>query len=91
MRLFIYENKWKQDGKEESDRYLSDTFFFFFLGLKPWHMEVPSLEVKSELQLPIPQPWQHQILNPLSKARDRTCILMDTNGACWPLSHNGNS
>ena len=25
--------------------------------------------------------WQHQILNPLSKARDQTCI---------PLSHNGN-
>ena len=22
--------------------------------------------------------WQHQILNSLSKARDRTCILMDT-------------
>ena len=21
--------------------------------------------------------WQHRILNPLSKARDRTCILMD--------------
>ena len=24
--------------------------------------------------------WQHQILNPLSKARDWTCILMDTSG-----------
>ena len=22
--------------------------------------------------------WQHWILNPLSKARDQTCILMDT-------------
>jgi len=22
--------------------------------------------------------WQHQILNPLSKARGQTCILMDT-------------
>ena len=21
--------------------------------------------------------WQHQILNPLSKARDQTCLLMD--------------
>ena len=35
--------------------------------------------------------WQHWILNPLSRARDRTCIPMD---ACWvrdPLSHNGSS
>ena len=23
--------------------------------------------------------WHHQILNPLSEARDQTCILMDTN------------
>ena len=27
-------------------------FLFFFLGLHPWHMEVPRLGVKSELQLP---------------------------------------
>jgi len=27
-------------------------FFFCFLGLHPRHMEVPRLEVKSELQLP---------------------------------------
>ena len=26
-------------------------FFFFFLGPHPWHMEVPKLGVKSELQL----------------------------------------
>ena len=25
---------------------------------------------------------QHQILNPLSKAKDQTHILMDTNGVC---------
>ena len=31
--------------------------------------------------------WQHRILNPLSKARDQTCVLMDS----FPLSHNGNS
>ena len=27
-------------------------FFFVFLGLHPWHMEVPSLGAESELQLP---------------------------------------
>ena len=28
-------------------------FFFFFFGLHPWHMEVPRIEVKLELQLPV--------------------------------------
>ena len=67
----------------------------FFLGLHPWHMEVPRLGVKSELQLlayvtaiAVPDPshiydlhcssWQRGILNPLIRARDQTCILMDT-------------
>ena len=35
--------------------------------------------------------WQHRILNPLSEARDRTRILMDTSEVLNPLSHNGNS
>ena len=35
--------------------------------------------------------WQHQILNPLSEARDRICILMDTSWALNWLSHSGNS
>ena len=30
----------------------SSFFFFFFLGPHPWHLEVPRLEVNSELQLP---------------------------------------
>ena len=34
---------------------------------------------------------QHQILNPLSKATDQTCILMDTSQVLNLLSHNGNS
>ena len=43
-------------------------------------MEVPRLRVESGLQPPpTPQPQQCQLLNPLSEARDRTCILMDTN------------
>ena len=72
-------------------------FFFFFLLFRvaPWHMEIPRLEVKSELQLPAyitttatqdpshvfnlhRNSRQHQILNPLNEARDRTHILMDT-------------
>ena len=35
--------------------------------------------------------WQQRILNPLSKARDRTCILMDTSRVLYLLSHNRNS
>ena len=35
--------------------------------------------------------WQCQILNPLSKARDETHILMDTGWIFNPLSHNKNS
>ena len=34
---------------------------------------------------------QHQILNPLSGARDQTCLLIETSGVCNPLSHNRNS
>ena len=57
-------------------------------------MEVPTLGVESELQLPAytratttPDPshvcdlqhhsWQHRILNPLSKARDQTAMVVD--------------
>ena len=55
-------------------------------------MEVPWLGVESKLQLPTyttatvtldPDPY------PLSKARDRTHILMDTNQILNPLSHDG--
>ena len=67
---------------------------FVFLGLHPQHMEVPRLGVEMELELlacstAMPDPsficslhhssWQRQILNPLSKARDKTHVLMDTN------------
>ena len=55
-------------------------FFFLFLHLHLWHMEVPRLGVKSELQLgPVPQPWQHWIINTLSHARDQN-----------PYPHRGN-
>ena len=68
-------------------------FFWSFLGRHPRHMEGPRLGVKSELQPPAyataatdlsricdlhHSSQQCQILNTLSKARDRTCVLMDT-------------
>ena len=34
---------------------------------------------------------QHWNLNPLSGARDQTCILMDTSQVFNPMSHHGNS
>ena len=80
-----------QDSLQVTDRYGLRFFFFFFrfffLGLRPQHMEAPRLGV--ELELPayttataVPDPscicdlhhssQQCQILNPLSKAKDRT-------------------
>ena len=53
-------------------------------------MEVPRLGVESELHL-YHSSWQCQIINPLSKARGRTLVLMDASQVCDPLSHNGNS
>ena len=81
-------------------------FIFCCLGLQLRHMEFPSPGVKTELQLPATTTaaWdtshicnlyhsspQCPILTPLSKARDRTCILMDTSWVCISLSYNGNS
>ena len=67
-------------------------------------MEVPGLGVESELQLPayatattttdltrVCYLWRPQILNPLSTARDQTCVLMDTSWDFNLLSHKGNS
>jgi len=71
--------------------FIINFYFFCFLGSHLWHMEVPRLGVKSELQLPAytmatamqdlrycsdlhRSSRQHQILNPLSKARDQTCV-----------------
>ena len=75
--------------------FLPSFFFFCFLGPILWHIEVPRLGVESELQLPayttattdpnhVCNPHhssrQHQILNPLNKARDQTRIHVD---ASW--------
>ena len=59
--------------------------FFGLLGPPLRHMEVPRLGVESSTARPDPShicslyhsSWQLCILNPLSKARDRTFILMD--------------
>ena len=72
--------------------------FFGFLGPNLWHMEVPRLGVKSELQLPATatatwdpgcvfnlhySSWQRQLLNSLSEARDQNHILLDTSQVCY--------
>ena len=82
---------------------LPGNFFFFFLGLHLWHMEVPRRGVELELPLSVyttaaatpdlshvcdlhhcsRQCW---ILNPLTGARDRTCILTDTPQATFFLN-----
>ena len=80
---------------------ISSRFFFFFgfLGSHPWHMVIPRLGVKLDLQLPAyatatatpdsshvcnlyHSSWQQWIPEPLSRARDRTCILMDSSQIC---------
>ena len=73
---------------------LSLSLFFFLLGLQVQPMEVPRWGVKSEPELarPTPLPYQCRILDPLSEARDRTCIIMDTgqihfHWAMTPLWH----
>ena len=53
----VGDNHGKND-KDAGPPDLSTFFFFSFLGLDLWHMEVPRLGVESELQLPIPQPQQ---------------------------------
>ena len=82
-------------------------FLFCFLGPEMWHMEVPRLGGGSELQLQAyttatatdtshlcdlhHSSWQCWILNPLSKTRDQTRILMVTSQVLNPLSYNRNS
>ena len=70
--------------------------FCFFKVVQ--YMDVPRLRVESELHLLAytTATWdpsqvselyhssqQHQFLNPLSEARDRTCILMATSWVCY--------
>ena len=48
------------------------------------------VELKLQLRA-TPHPQQHQLLHPLSEARDGTCIFMDTSRVLNPLNHSGNS
>ena len=104
LRWNLHELKSGPTGRKQREGLLAPTlcpdlswhlFFCLFLGLHPWHMEIPRLGVESELQLPAyatamamwdpdhicdlhHSSWQHWILNPLSEARDRTLIFVDT-------------
>ena len=75
---------------------------FSFLGPHLKHMKFPGLGVKSELLLLVcvtataTPDLSHScdlpsLLNPLSRARDGTCILMGTSRVLSPPSHNENS
>ena len=64
--------------------------FFVFLGLHSQPMEVPRLEVESELQLPA-YTAATVTLNSLREARDQIQILTDTCQVRNPRSHNGTS
>ena len=58
-----------------------------FLGLHLQHMEVPRLGVKSIGA--VAAGLHHSHLNPLRKARDRTCVLMDTSQIHYPSATRG--
>ena len=66
--------------------------FFFFLILRP-HLQHMHSQARGWIgAAAVTYSSQRcQILNPLSKARDWTCILMDTSWVCNLLSHSGNS
>ena len=74
---------------------LSACFLACLLWLHLWHTEIPGPGIASKPQLRrnttatpylngicdlCHSSWQCRILHPLSEARDRTCILMDTVG-----------
>ena len=65
--------------------WLNVTFFFFFLRPCLQHMEILVYGWDQSCSCrPTSQPWQYCILNPLSKARRWTHILMDTMLGSWP-------
>ena len=85
----ILQDKNSIDKDDITPFLLWNFFFFFFLEPLLQHMKVPRLGVTLELQLqayatviatPDPNPicdLRCSLLNPLSWARDQTCIFMD--------------
>ena len=59
----------------QSSQYLLVIIITFLFLLHPWHMEVlrPGIKSKPQLQ-PMPQLWQHQILNPLHHSKNSFVI-----------------
>ena len=72
-------------------------FFFFLLGLYLQHVEVPGPAYATAPTTPDlshvcslhHSSWQLQILNPPIKARDRTCMLMNTSWVCFCWATTG--
>ena len=65
------------------------------LGVE-WGLQLPAYttatavpDLSQDMDLPH-HSWRCQVLNPLSKARDRTHVLMDTSQVCYH-NHNGNA
>ena len=50
--LSLHEEGLKNYGKIHTNLTTVTIFFFCFLGLRLWHMEIPRLGIVSELQLP---------------------------------------
>ena len=65
--------------------------FFFFFCLFRAYTTATATQGLSRICHLCCSSQQSQILNPLSKAGDWTCILMDTSWVLNPLSHNRNS
>ena len=86
----------KTSDENEKGVYFCTLSFLFRSA--PSAYKVPRLGVKSKLKLPAYTTatpdlshsynlhrslWQHQILNPLSKAQDQICILRDISQVCF--------
>ena len=84
--------KQKYENKLDWLKYYNGFFFFSPCFGHPTACVVPGPEIRSELQLqPMPQLWQHWILNPLCRAMDQTCTPQKQHRILNPLCHSGNS